>query len=84
MYVGLELTSYESYSSVPASEIQKFKDQVQGQFGEVSDYLVDVFEGRRLIDANLLSRHIFPQQQRTHVCLSHSHADEDRAVELAI
>lgn len=84
MYVGLELTSYESYSSVPASEIQKFKDQVQGQFGEVSDYLIDVFEGRRLIDANLLSRHIFPQQQRTHVFLSHSHADEDRAVELAI
>ncbi|WP_146036688.1 hypothetical protein [Pseudomonas protegens] len=84
MYVGLELTSYKSYSPVPASEIQKFKEQVQGQFGEVSDYLVDVFEGRRLIDADLLSRHIFPQQQRTHVFLSHSHADEERAVELAV
>lgn len=84
MYVGLELTGYESYSSVPASEIQKFKDQVQGQFGEVSDYLIDVFEGKRLIDANLLSKHIFPQQERTHVFLSHSHADEERAIELAV
>ena len=84
MYVGLELTGYKSYSSVPPSEIQKFKGQVQGQFGEVSDYLVDVFEGKRLIDADRLSRHIFPQQKRTHVFLSHSHADEGKAIELAI
>jgi hypothetical protein len=57
---------------------------VQWQFGEVSDYLVDVFEGRRLIDAEMLSRHIFPRQEKAHVFLSHSHADEDRAIELAI
>ncbi|MFJ7007930.1 hypothetical protein [Pseudomonas putida] len=78
------MTSYKSYSSVSASEIKTFKEQAQGQFGEVSDYLVDVFEGRSLIDADRLSRHIFPRQRRTHVFLSHSHADEKRAIELAI
>ncbi|MCF5167561.1 hypothetical protein GIW45_26925 [Pseudomonas congelans] len=84
MYVGLELTSYQSYSSVPWSQIQTFKQQVQLQFSEVSDYLVEVFEGRCLIDAEKLSRHFFPRQEKTHVFLSHSHADEKRAIELAI
>ncbi|WP_447650427.1 hypothetical protein [Pseudomonas abietaniphila] len=83
MYVGFELNRYSHLSLPGEDELEAFRQQAKGRYDELSDYLIGVFEKKEVIDAQKIADHIFPFQD-TDVFLSHSHADEDKAIELAV
>jgi hypothetical protein len=83
MYVGFELNRYSHLSIPDEDELEAFREQAKGRYDELSTYLVGVFEKKEVIDAQKIADHIFPFQDAD-VFLSHSHADEDKAIELAV
>lgn len=83
MYVGFELNRYDSLTSPGQYELDEFREQAKGRYAELSNYLIGVFENKDVIDAQKIADHIFPDQDAD-VFLSHSHADEDKAIELAV
>lgn len=83
MYVGFELNRYSHLSVPDDDELEAFREQAKGRYDELSNYLIGVFEKKEVIDAQKIADHIFPSQDAD-VFLSHSHADEDKAIELAV
>jgi len=83
MYVGFELNEYQPLRHVSSRETYDFKQQAKGRFDKLSEYMVGVFEGKQVIDAEQLADHLFPFK-KADVFLSHSHLDGDRAIELAV
>lgn len=83
MYVGFELNSYERLTEPYQFEIEDFRRQAKGRYDGLSEYLIGVFKNKDVIDAQAIAEHIFPDQEAD-VFLSHSHGDEDKAIELAV
>ena len=83
MYVGFELNKYSGVSTVLKPKADEFRQQAKGRFNELSSYLIGVFENKEVIDAEKIASHIFPTQ-KADIFLSHSHADEHKAIELAV
>lgn len=83
MYVGFEINEYYNLTNPSKNDIDNFKNQAKGNCAKLSKYLIGVIDGKELIDAQKISDHIFPIREAD-IFLSHSHADEDKAIELAI
>jgi len=83
MYVGFELNEYDELADQPQHKIAEFKNQAKGRYDDLSSYLIGVIENKKVIDAQKIADHIFPIHEAD-VFLSHSHEDEDRAIELAV
>lgn len=83
MYLGFELNKYSCLSTVLDTKADEFRRQGKGRYDKLSSYLIGAFENKEVIDAEKIARHIFPPQ-KVDVFLSHSHADEKNAIELAI
>lgn len=82
MYVGFELHSYKHLGKHVVSEEEKteFKEQIEWRFNKLSDYLLDGYSNT--LNANTIAEHLFPEK-KCHIFLSHSHADEQVAIEFA-
>jgi len=83
MYVGFELNNYRPLSNVAGYELDSFREQKDARHEDLSSYLIGVFENKEVVDAEKISQHIFPFQ-KADIFLSHSHADEEKAIELAV
>lgn len=83
MYVGFELNKYDCLRIPLQYELDEFRQQAKGRYDDLSSYLIGVFENKEVIDAQKIADHIFPSHEAD-VFLSHSHADEDKAIELAV
>ncbi|ANC81812.1 toll/interleukin-1 receptor domain-containing protein [Pseudomonas putida] len=83
MYIGFELNQYSHLSRPDREKLEAFREQRKGRYNKLSNYLIGVFENKEVIDAQKIAEHIFPDQDAD-VFLSHSHADEDKAIELAV
>lgn len=83
MYVGFELNKYDRLTRPLQREIDEFKGQAKGRYDDLSSYLIGVIENKEVIDAQKIADHIFPAHEAD-VFLSHAHADEDKAIELAV
>ena len=83
MYVGFEINNYNFLTKPDEYIIQEFKKQAKGRHDKLSSYLIGTFKNKEVIDAKKISENIFPFHQAD-IFLSHSHADEDKAIELAV
>ncbi len=83
MYVGFELNKYNFLTKLDENIRKEFKEQAKGRHDNLSSYLIGTFKNKEVIDAKKISDNIFPFRQAD-IFLSHSHADEDKAIELAV
>lgn len=83
MYVGFELNNYDYLTDPPQHKLDEFQSQAKGRYNHLSSYLIGVIENKEVIDAQKIADHIFPTHAAD-VFLSHSHADKDKAIELAV
>lgn len=83
MYVGFELNSYDYLTGPSRHKLDEFQSQAKGRYNDLSSYLIGVIENKEVIDAQKIADHIFPTHEAD-VFLSHSHADKDKAIELAV
>jgi len=83
MYVGFELNDYNYLTVPPQHKLDEFQRQAKGRHNDLSSYLIGVIENKEVIDAQKIADHIFPTHEAD-VFLSHSHADKDKAIELAV
>lgn len=83
MYVGFELNNYDYLTNPSQHKLDEFQGQAKGRYNDLSSYLIGVIESKEVIDAQKIADHIFPTHE-TDVFISHSHADKDKAIELAV
>jgi hypothetical protein len=83
MYVGFELKNYRNLSSIPTSERDLFKSGDKAKIDNLKKYLICQFEKDDVIDAEEVAKHLFPSTSN-HIFLSHSHGDEQCAIDFAI
>ncbi|WP_312428564.1 hypothetical protein [Achromobacter sp.] len=83
MYVGFELNDYNFLTKPDEFDLKEFKEQARGRHDELSSYLMGTFKNKNVIDARKISEAIFPPRQAD-IFLSHSRADENKAIELAV
>lgn len=83
MYVGFELNNYDYLTAPLQHKLDEFQKQAKGRYDGLSSYLIGVIENKEVIDAQKIADHIFPTHEAD-VFLSHSHADKDKAIELAV
>ncbi|EPY8492998.1 hypothetical protein ACXG98_001281 [Pseudomonas aeruginosa] len=83
MYVGFELNNYNCLTFPSQDKLDGFQRQAKGCYDGLSNYLIGVIENKEVVDAQKIADHIFPAHEAD-VFLSHSHADKDKAIELAV
>lgn len=83
MYLGFEIEQFEFLNGYVGNRVDLYVDQAKGRVNKIAQYIIGTYDGRRLLDAEALSAGIFPEAQYD-VFLSHSHADQRKAIDLAI
>lgn len=83
MFLSVEVTDFDSFSSpeyIFDSEVEKYKSQEEKALNNLSDYLLD---SSSTLDGDEIQKHLFPNKE-VDIFLSHSHADTDNVIRLAI
>lgn len=83
MFIGVELTNYRSLTEVKAEEIKAFQARKKSSIDDLGNYIVGQIGGGQILDAKRLASKIFPEKKYD-IFLSHSHKDEQAAIEFAI
>lgn len=81
MYVGFEIDQYQPSS--PASKVDTYILDARQRIDNLARFIVGSYNQRSVLDADALSAAIFPESDY-HVFLSHSHADQRNAIDLAL
>lgn len=83
MYLGFEINDYQNLNSSNLSEIAAYKVRAKGRIDRLAHYIVGNYKGLRVLDAEQISAELFPTAKYD-VFLSHSHADQGKAIDLAL
>lgn len=83
MYVGFEVTDYQTLLGWPLKEIFAYKLRSRGRITNLASHIIGFYKGRHVLDAKTISSALFPEG-RYDVFLSHSHGDQNKAVDLAL
>lgn len=81
MYLGFEIEQFVPLNGYV--QVERYVDQAKGRVEKLARYIIGTYNGHRVLDAESLSAEIFPEAQYD-VFLSHSHADQRKAIDLAI
>lgn len=80
MFIDLTINNIYPTSSFSADEIEAYKSKNSDLLISLEEYLLD---GRNILDAEKIQKAVFPQYD-IDVFISHSHADEDEAIRVAL
>lgn len=83
MFLSVEVTDFDSFSSpeyIFDFEVDEYKSQEKKALNNLSDYLLD---SSSTLDGDEIQKHLFPNKE-VDIFLSHSHADTDNVIRLAI
>ncbi|MCJ7853021.1 toll/interleukin-1 receptor domain-containing protein [Pseudomonas monteilii] len=83
MFIGFELTDYQSLTRPTDLDIWSFNALNEARVSELARYIVSISQTSRHLDAEEISASLFPQLDYD-IFLSHSHADQSKAIELAL
>lgn len=81
MYVGFEIDQYQPSS--PVSKVDTYILDARQRVDNLARFIVGSYNQRSVLDADALSAAIFPESNYD-VFLSHSHADQRNAIDLAL
>jgi hypothetical protein len=83
MYLGFEIEQFVPLNSYV--QVEYYVDQAKGRGEKLARYIIGTYNGHRVLDAESLSAEIFPEAQYdVFLSHSHSHADQRKAIDLAI
>lgn len=83
MFLSVEVTDFDNFNSpvyIHDSEVAQYKSQEDKALNDLSDYLLD---SSSTLDGDEIQKHLFPNKE-VDIFLSHSHADADSVIRLAI
>lgn len=83
MFLSVEVTDFDSFSPperIYDFEVDAYKTQEEKALNDLSDYLLD---SSSTLDGDEIQKHLFPNKE-VDIFLSHSHADADSVIRLAI
>lgn len=83
MYLGFEINGYQALSVSTMSDINTYTARAKGRIDKLAQYIIGTYKGQQVLDAEKLSAELFPLAKYD-VFLSHSHADQAKAIDLAI
>lgn len=83
MYLGFEIEHYVPTNHFIEFHIDRYVDNAETRIGNLARFIIGSYNRRIILDAEALAAVIFPE---THydVFLSHSHADQRNAIDLAL
>ena len=83
MFLSIEVTDFHNFSSpeyIYDFEVERYRSQEEKALNDLSDYLLD---SSSTLDGDEIQKHLFPNKE-VDIFLSHSHADADSVIRLAI
>lgn len=83
MYVGFEIENYQATDPLSGMSIDRYIQGAKNRIDDLARFIIGSYNQRIVLDAEALSERIFPEGDYD-VFLSHSHADQRNAVDLAL
>ncbi|WP_330509394.1 hypothetical protein V1687_12925 [Pseudomonas putida] len=83
MYVGFEIENYQATDPLSGLSIDRYIQGAKNRIDDLARFIIGSYNQRIVLDAEALSEKIFPEGDYD-VFLSHSHADQRNAVDLAL
>lgn len=83
MYVGFEIENYQATDPLSGMSIDRYIQGAKNRIDDLARFIIGSYNQRIVLDAEALSEKIFPEGDYD-VFLSHSHADQRNAVDLAL
>lgn len=83
MFLSVEVTDFNSFRSpeyIYDFEVEEYRSQEKKALNDLSEYLLD---SSNTLDGDEIQKHLFPDKE-VDIFLSHSHADADAVIKLAI
>lgn len=82
MFLSIEVTDFHNFQPEPicSDDVKKYKAKENKALDDLASYLI---VGSNTLDGDEIQNHLFPEKD-VDVFLSHSHADEDEVIKLAI
>ena len=83
MFISVEVTDFNNFSSpeyISNDAVERYKSQEKKALNDLSEYLLD---STNTLDGDKIQEHLFPNKE-VDIFLSHSHADADAVIKLAI
>lgn len=83
MYVGFEIENYQTTNPSSGLSVNRYIQAARSRIADLALFIIGSYNQRIVLDAEALSKKIFPEADYD-VFLSHSHADQHNAVDLAL
>ncbi|MBA1204168.1 hypothetical protein G7009_20830 [Pseudomonas capeferrum] len=83
MYVGFEIEHYQPIHQPHDFRIDSYIQDAQRRVANLAQFIIGSYNQHSILDAEALSAAIFPET-KCDVFLSHSHADQRNAIDLAL
>lgn len=83
MYLGFEIERYQPTNHFFEYRIDSYIDEAKNRIDNLAQFMIGSYNERVVLDAEALSEKIFPEGDYD-VFLSHSHADQRNAIDLAL
>jgi hypothetical protein len=83
MYLGFEIEHYEPTNHFFDFRIDRYVDKAETRISDLARFIIGSYNRRSILDAEALAATIFPEMHYD-VFLSHSHADQRNAIDLAL
>ncbi|CAI8757103.1 MULTISPECIES: toll/interleukin-1 receptor domain-containing protein [Pseudomonas] len=83
MYVGFEIENYQTTNPLSGLGVSRYIQGARSRIDDLALFIIGSYNQRIVLDAEALSKKIFPEADYD-VFLSHSHADQRHAVDLAL